>query len=122
MGSETHTQRELGRDLEGTLIVADGHRDTQRKTEIGGIHRNGFREGGETKTQSHIVMQRAGSQETKRKECGETWGETQVVMEWQWSNPPTTLSLLEQHQPPSLRSIPLMRSSQEEGGIVFLEE
>lgn len=48
-----------------THIMTDDHRDTQRKTEIGGIHGNGFREGGETKTQSHIVTQRAGSQETK---------------------------------------------------------
>lgn len=71
MGSETHTQTELGRDLEGTHIVADGHRDTQRKTEIGGIHRNGFREGGETKTVSHS---HAKSRIPRDKEKG-MWGD-----------------------------------------------
>lgn len=90
MRSETHTQRELDRDLEGTHIVTDDHRDTQKKTEIGGIHRNGFRKGGETKnTVSHSHTK---SRIPRDKETG-MWGdmrETQVVMEW--SSPPTTLS------------------------------
>jgi hypothetical protein len=100
--------------------VTHGHRDTQRRTEIGGTHRRGLRVG-ETKTQSHIVTQRAGS--PRESETG-TWGDMRrdsVVMEWWWSSPPTTLSFwTSTNLHPS--HIPPMRSSEEEGGILFLEE
>lgn len=51
--------------------MTHGHRDTQRRTEIGGTHRLGLRVG-ETKTQSHIVTQRVGS--PRERETG-TWGD-----------------------------------------------
>jgi len=52
-------------------MVTDGHRGTQRRTEIGQMQRHGFRERGETKTQFLIVTQRVGSHKTAGQENGE---------------------------------------------------